>query len=361
MLRRDIVKSAVDDFLSAALLGGSWEASLERLSAAAGACGVSLVRVRNGRPLAWKSSREWAEADAELMHGHAPPSPRQLFPEDSFGPGFRVDHDLYTDAELSRDPYYQDFLKPRGAFWHAKVRLWHDADERISLSLKRGTALGPYGRADIAVLDSLVGELRAAVRVGRRVLDAEASGMVRSICRRERAAFELDSLGRVRCEHAAGPAIEEVRAVAGRLVAADALAQRSVDRAVMAAVTAPARPAAAVLPSESGEAKFLHIVPVVGEARDVFSATAAIAVVIDPGSHSAAVPVNFGGIRDVFGLTAREAQLAARLVQGMSIRDAARELRLGLGTARNHLKSIFAKSGTRRQGELIALLSRFCV
>ena len=104
MLRRDIVKSAVDDFLSAALLGGSWEASLERLSAAAGACCVSLVRVRNGRPLAWKSSREWAEADAELMHGHAPPSPRQFFPEDSFGPGFRVDHDLYTDAELSRDP-----------------------------------------------------------------------------------------------------------------------------------------------------------------------------------------------------------------------------------------------------------------
>jgi pimeloyl-ACP methyl ester carboxylesterase/DNA-binding CsgD family transcriptional regulator len=57
------------------------------------------------------------------------------------------------------------------------------------------------------------------------------------------------------------------------------------------------------------------------------------------------------------GLTAAEARLAAKLVQGLQIADAAAELGITAHTARTQLKNIFAKTGTRRQGELIQLLT----
>ena len=58
------------------------------------------------------------------------------------------------------------------------------------------------------------------------------------------------------------------------------------------------------------------------------------------------------------GLTPREGQLAARLLAGDSLDEAARTLAITPGTARNYLASLFTKTRTRRQGELLALLLR---
>lgn len=57
------------------------------------------------------------------------------------------------------------------------------------------------------------------------------------------------------------------------------------------------------------------------------------------------------------GLTAAEARLTAKLVQGLSLADAAAELKISAHTARTQLKSIFAKTGVRRQSELLRLLT----
>lgn len=57
------------------------------------------------------------------------------------------------------------------------------------------------------------------------------------------------------------------------------------------------------------------------------------------------------------GLTAAEARLAAKLVQGLQIADAAESLGISTHTARTQLKSIFAKTGARRQSELLHLLT----
>jgi pimeloyl-ACP methyl ester carboxylesterase/DNA-binding CsgD family transcriptional regulator len=58
-----------------------------------------------------------------------------------------------------------------------------------------------------------------------------------------------------------------------------------------------------------------------------------------------------------FGLTTAETRLAAKLVQGMRVADAGAELGMTPSTARWHLKNIFAKTGTRRQADLLRLLS----
>ncbi|WFU44966.1 LuxR C-terminal-related transcriptional regulator [Bradyrhizobium sp. CB82] len=61
---------------------------------------------------------------------------------------------------------------------------------------------------------------------------------------------------------------------------------------------------------------------------------------------------------EVFGLTPVQAQLASLLAKGRSLEEIAREMNISPGTARNHLKAVFLRTATRRQGELVSLLSR---
>ncbi len=57
-----------------------------------------------------------------------------------------------------------------------------------------------------------------------------------------------------------------------------------------------------------------------------------------------------------FHLTPSEAKLACIIARGAPPDTAARELKISRETARNQLKSVFAKTDTHRQSELVALL-----
>jgi DNA-binding CsgD family transcriptional regulator len=57
-----------------------------------------------------------------------------------------------------------------------------------------------------------------------------------------------------------------------------------------------------------------------------------------------------------FRLTPAEAKLACVIARGASPEIAAGELKISRETARNQLKSVFAKTDTHRQSELVALL-----
>ncbi len=63
-------------------------------------------------------------------------------------------------------------------------------------------------------------------------------------------------------------------------------------------------------------------------------------------------------LMEIFGLTRVQAHLARLLVMGKSLKEIAREMNISAGTARNHLKAVFVRTATKRQGELISLLSR---
>jgi len=57
-----------------------------------------------------------------------------------------------------------------------------------------------------------------------------------------------------------------------------------------------------------------------------------------------------------FELTPSEARLALHLVTGETLRSAASELHISYETARTQLKSIFSKTGTCRQAELVVVI-----
>ncbi|MBX3489069.1 alpha/beta fold hydrolase [Parvibaculum sp.] len=61
--------------------------------------------------------------------------------------------------------------------------------------------------------------------------------------------------------------------------------------------------------------------------------------------------------RETFGLTPAEARLAARLKDGLSLKEAAAELNIAVNTARNQIKSVFEKLGVNRQSDLIRHLT----
>jgi DNA-binding CsgD family transcriptional regulator len=59
-----------------------------------------------------------------------------------------------------------------------------------------------------------------------------------------------------------------------------------------------------------------------------------------------------------FGLTQTEAKLAALIPEGRSLEDVTEQRQTSLTTIRSQLKAVFAKTGTHRHSELVALLGK---
>jgi DNA-binding CsgD family transcriptional regulator len=59
---------------------------------------------------------------------------------------------------------------------------------------------------------------------------------------------------------------------------------------------------------------------------------------------------------EVFGLRKAEARLAALLMDGTSLDEAAKVMRITINTARGYLQLIFERTGTHRQAELVSIL-----
>ncbi|MGR5207243.1 helix-turn-helix transcriptional regulator [Vibrio sp. PNB23_22_6] len=60
--------------------------------------------------------------------------------------------------------------------------------------------------------------------------------------------------------------------------------------------------------------------------------------------------------KKIFGLTSAETALTLELANGLSLEEAAERLNIRRNTARAHLRSIFSKTGVRRQTELVRIL-----
>jgi DNA-binding CsgD family transcriptional regulator len=63
-------------------------------------------------------------------------------------------------------------------------------------------------------------------------------------------------------------------------------------------------------------------------------------------------------LQRLFGLTSAESRVAAGIATGLSLTDLAHLQRVSRATVRTQLASIFRKTHTRRQAELVALLAR---
>ena len=60
-----------------------------------------------------------------------------------------------------------------------------------------------------------------------------------------------------------------------------------------------------------------------------------------------------------FGLTPREVAVLLAIAEASGVADAAERLGLSKTTIRAHLRHLFAKTGARRQAELVKLVAKF--
>jgi DNA-binding CsgD family transcriptional regulator len=103
----------------------------------------------------------------------------------------------------------------------------------------------------------------------------------------------------------------------------------------------------------------LRAVPLSRTAAEAFGSAAAEVIVFIHDPHRAGhmdEPILIAA----FGLTEREADVAALLAQGCDLAMIAEVLAISIGTVRSHLKHVFSKTGTSRQGELIRLVLTLC-
>lgn len=62
-----------------------------------------------------------------------------------------------------------------------------------------------------------------------------------------------------------------------------------------------------------------------------------------------------------FGLTAAEVEVTMKLASGLTLKEAAQDLGISVNTARNHLQSVFDKSGINRQSDLVLVVTQLSV
>ena len=153
------------------------------------------------------------------------------------------------------------------------------------------------------------------------------------------------------------PTASPLAVVGRRLVASDLGAQTRVERAVALAIGQPAR---------IGWARLTGRRPPVSPAGHAAPRPGARRVLgrdrrCRPDRGERPVAANWldpATLADAYALTDREANVASLLAEGLPPAEIAARLGIEIATARVHLRSIFEKTGTRRQAELATLLAR---
>jgi DNA-binding CsgD family transcriptional regulator len=109
------------------------------------------------------------------------------------------------------------------------------------------------------------------------------------------------------------------------------------------------------VPGDAAHVPFvIHMLPLRGAARDVFSGAKSVLYVTPvQGQKPPAVEL----LEALFDLTPAEARIAGLIAEGQTVDSITSTLSVSANTVRTHLKSIFSKTGVGRQAELVTLLS----
>jgi DNA-binding CsgD family transcriptional regulator len=111
----------------------------------------------------------------------------------------------------------------------------------------------------------------------------------------------------------------------------------------------------AVIPREAGRSLILHAVHV---GNGLPSGPHTVVILIDLNQR---LQPNEESLQRIFELTPAEARLAVQIAAGRTLSDIAQLSRISISTARTQLSSVFAKTHTARQAELVALLARVSI
>ncbi len=357
----------IDPFYEAAARPELWRNLLVELSEVFGAAGATLCvgPISRNTPRIWSQSLDEA-IDIGLRTGWLPNQnirvPRQF-------KAFRQGRDVVTDSmifspwELDHLPFNAEYVASVKARSFASIKMAGEGESTVLLEIERFVGAEPFSAREIEALHLLVPHLQQAGELALRLASAQMGGLVDAVSTFSCGTFLLDSGGRVlsmnsNAEAMLGPEIS----VRGAILTAserdcDANLQRLIGSVTSRGRRHEAKPVSAIRIPRLGAGDLLvRAAPLARAAPELFERATAIVMIDD---LSAQLTPTARLLRQVFGLTDAEAAIAVAVGSGRALDDISYSRGVSLGTLRNQLKTIFAKTGARRQTELVALLLRY--
>ena len=287
-------------------------------------------------------------------------------------PGAVVDgEELISRDELIRTEYYNDFARPHGLTRVLVGVLSKQGPIASVVSLIRDDAANAYGSEERRLLQALMPHLTRAVEIHRRLLPVsvlDGAAVDALDCLASGVAL-LDGTGRTIFLNRAAERV--LRRRDGLLVEHGCLVaalphEREALRVLIA--QAAQTTAGALLRAGGGampisrpsmeRAYNVLVTPLGRRHTSRHGPEAAVAVFIaDPEDRGSS---EIGALVRLFRLTPAEARLAAGIATGAALNEVADALGIGRETARTQLRSVFAKTGTTRQAELVRIITRAC-
>lgn len=368
------IASAIEACYDAAFEFKLWSEALQKLADALGVASCVIRTTdqthpfrtdqRGGATPIRPDSTEHAEFAAlwiERIEG-APDPHDERVQKRLIGPAdcFIVEDEITTPEERKVLPYYQEIARPGNREWWAAVDFMVKK-RRWVLPMFRDACRGPFDTSEAGHFLRIAPDLRRIIGVAEKVWEMSIGPSLAVLDRFNCAAVLLDRLGYVtRFNTQAETLFRSGLRLRHRRIhaadrASDARLQTLTGAAVLLASGRSVQTEPIVIAYNGSPWLLAEIVPMTSFACDLFNGGDVLLYFTDLAAER---PPSEQALRLAFRLTPAEARLASDLAAGEGVDEASARLAISRETARTQLRAIFAKTGTCRQAELAALLSR---
>jgi DNA-binding CsgD family transcriptional regulator len=359
------VSGIIDAIYDSAIFPDRWPQALERLGRAFDCHCVALID-RNLRTLEARVETSGVDASSrrEFLDVWSARDLVRLRTQ-SWRPGaIELDRQIVPQPELLASDYYNGFMKPRDMHSLMRLTLAHRGKFLTIISLLRPHSAEDFDAAAIERCQAFMPHLQRAANIRFQADGAAAmlGGLSDVIDRSVTAVLLLDRDGQVkfasRAARAMAASADAFLLRHDRLEILnqddDAVFQRLAAGAAGALGDLDARGGVMRLSRRQGKPSYtVTVAPVGQETSWIGNEPMVLVRVADPGVTPMPPKEILG---QLFGFTIAETRVAERLMMGDSPEQAAAFLEVKTATARWHLASIYRKTGTKRQVELVRLL-----
>lgn len=270
-------------------------------------------------------------------------------------------------AAFRRRELWQDWLRPRDMYHGLVSNLLSSNDSHWMLSIDRGPGQEAFGAEDIDLLRKIVPHMRRAGQIGQQL--EKTSALASAFSHLPFGVFLINGHQQIAQMNGAAEAMlsrpdSPLRLRDGTIAAASAEDTQELERLVADACSLhdgviPGVGGTLLVPSDRRQSDLarlvLSVAPFVdARAYGLASERCAVVMVTEVARR---IPDGFElHVRELFDLTPAEARLATELASGRSLKEVAAASNITVKTGRTYLERIFAKTETRQQSELVALL-----
>ncbi len=269
---------------------------------------------------------------------------------------------IFSPSELDRPPDGSEFVNCVKCRRFAAMIVVAEKQSTVIFELQRLAGSQPFSGPEIETLRRLRPHVQEAGKLASRAVRIHIRGLLDAYSAFDFGVILLDWRGRVllvgpKAEDLMNPTLS-VRAgfLRGSVGESDASLKKLI-RSVIDQEPAPAAESPCVISiARPGASPLLvHAARLPPMAADRLKHARAALMIFDRDAHR---PLQVSDLRQLFGLTSSEADIAVELASGHDIGEIARMRRTSPGTLRAQLRSIFVKTETCRQAELVGLLLR---